>query len=130
MHDPREPHLAYLKRILHYVQGTLELDLHQGVANAVVGTTWLRNLLRGLHTPILTATLVYCDNVSVVYLSVNPVQHQRTKHIEIDIYFVRDMVATGYVLALHVPYRYQYTNIFTEGLPSASFEEFHTILSV
>ncbi|GJY27555.1 ribonuclease H-like domain-containing protein [Tanacetum coccineum] len=28
MHDPREPHLAALKRILRYVQGTLDLDLH------------------------------------------------------------------------------------------------------
>ncbi|GJT93539.1 ribonuclease H-like domain-containing protein [Tanacetum coccineum] len=28
MHDPREPHLAALKRILRYVQGTLDLGLH------------------------------------------------------------------------------------------------------
>ncbi|GKF47791.1 ribonuclease H-like domain-containing protein [Tanacetum coccineum] len=44
-----------------------------GVANDVVETTWLHNLLRELHTPLLSATLVYCDNVSVVYLSANPV---------------------------------------------------------
>ena len=28
MHDPREPHLAALKRILRYVRGTLDLGLH------------------------------------------------------------------------------------------------------
>ncbi|GKE36664.1 ribonuclease H-like domain-containing protein [Tanacetum coccineum] len=44
-----------------------------------------------------SATLVYYDNVSAVYLSCNPVQHQRTKHIEIDIYFVRDLVAASQV---------------------------------
>nr|GEZ01050.1 ribonuclease H-like domain-containing protein [Tanacetum cinerariifolium] len=55
------------------------------VANAVAETCWLRNLLRELHTPLSSATLVYCDNVSAVYLSSNLVQHQRTKHIEIDI---------------------------------------------
>ncbi|GJY60690.1 ribonuclease H-like domain-containing protein [Tanacetum coccineum] len=54
-----------------------------------------RNLLLELHTPLFTATLVYCDNVSAVYLSTNPVQHQRTKHIEIDIHFVREYVASG-----------------------------------
>ncbi|GJS93363.1 probable 6-phosphogluconolactonase 1 [Tanacetum coccineum] len=39
---------------------------YRGVANAVAETCWLRNLLRELHTPLATATLVYCDNVSVV----------------------------------------------------------------
>ncbi|GKD56194.1 NBS-containing resistance-like protein [Tanacetum coccineum] len=83
-----------------------------------------------LHAPLTTATLVYCDNVSVVYLSTNPVQHQRTKHIEIDIHFVRDYVASGQVCALHVPYRFQYADIFTKGLPSALFLEFRSSLNV
>ncbi|GJZ27132.1 ribonuclease H-like domain-containing protein [Tanacetum coccineum] len=75
---------------------------YRGVANAVAETCWLHNLLRELHTPLSFATLVYCDNVSVVYLSCNPVQHQRTKHIEIKIHFVRDLVAAGQVRVLHV----------------------------
>nr|GEW29379.1 ribonuclease H-like domain-containing protein [Tanacetum cinerariifolium] len=79
---------------------------YQGVANAVAETCWLRNLLRELHTPLSTATLVYFDNVSAVYLSSNPVQHQRTKHIEIDIHFVRDLVSTGRIRVLHVPSHY------------------------
>ncbi|GJU86197.1 ribonuclease H-like domain-containing protein [Tanacetum coccineum] len=106
-----------------------EAEYH-GVANAVAETCWLRNLLRELHTPLSSATLVYCDNVSAVYLSCNPVQHQRTKHIEIDIHFVRDLVAAGQVRVLHVPSRYQYAYIFTKGLPSALFEEFRSSLSV
>ncbi|GJZ72653.1 ribonuclease H-like domain-containing protein [Tanacetum coccineum] len=61
---------------------------YQGVANVIAETVWLRNLLHELHSPLSTTTLVYCDNVSAVYMSVNPVQHQRTKHIEIDINFV------------------------------------------
>ncbi|GJY83313.1 ribonuclease H-like domain-containing protein [Tanacetum coccineum] len=188
MHDPREPHLSALKRILRYVQGTLNYGLqlfsssttnlvayfdanwagcpttqrstsgycvflgnnllswsakrqptlscftaeakYHGVANAVAERCWLRNLLRELHTPLSSDMLVYCDNVSVVYLSSNPVQHQRTKHIEIDIHFVHDLVAVGQVRVLHVPSRYQFADIFTKGLPSALFEEFRTSLSV
>ncbi|GJU32871.1 ribonuclease H-like domain-containing protein [Tanacetum coccineum] len=99
---------------------------YRGVANVVAETVWLRNLLRELHTPLLSATLVYCDNVSVIYMTANPVQHQRTKHIEINIYFVRDMVARGQVRVLHVPYRYLYVDIFTKRLPSTLFEEFCT----
>nr|GEV24008.1 hypothetical protein [Tanacetum cinerariifolium] len=79
---------------------------YRGVANVVAEITWIRNMLRELHTPLFTATLVYCDNVSAVYMSTNPIQHQRTKHIEIDIYFVHDMVARGQVRVLHVPSRY------------------------
>ncbi|GJR76463.1 ribonuclease H-like domain-containing protein [Tanacetum coccineum] len=48
---------------------------YRRVANAVAETSWIRNLLRELHTPLFTATLVYCDNVSAVYMSANPVQH-------------------------------------------------------
>ncbi|GJX40825.1 ribonuclease H-like domain-containing protein, partial [Tanacetum coccineum] len=96
----------------------------------VAETAWLRNLLRELHTSLLSATLVYCDNVSAIHMTVNPVQHQRTKYIEIDIHFVRDMVARDQVRVLHVPSRYQYVDIFTKGLPSALFEEFRTNLSV
>nr|GEW70735.1 ribonuclease H-like domain-containing protein [Tanacetum cinerariifolium] len=79
---------------------------YRGVANAIAETCWLRNLLRELHTPLSSATLVYCDNVCVVYLSSNSVQHQRTKHIEIDIHFVRDLIAAGQVRVLHVPSLY------------------------
>nr|GEU84262.1 ribonuclease H-like domain-containing protein [Tanacetum cinerariifolium] len=188
MHDPHEPHLSALKRILRYVQGTLDYGLqlfsssatdlvaysdadwaccpttrrltsgycvflgnnllswsskrkptlsrsseeaeYRGVVNAVVEPCWLRNLLRELHTPLSFATLVYCDNVSAIYLSYNPVQHQRTKHIEIDIHFVRNLVAASQVRVLHVPSRYQFADIFIKGLSSALFEEFRSSLSV
>ncbi|GJT53091.1 ribonuclease H-like domain-containing protein [Tanacetum coccineum] len=103
---------------------------YRGVVNAVAESCWLRNLLRELHTPLSSATLVYCDNVSVVYLSSNPVQHQRKKLIEIDIDFVRDLVAAGQVQVLHVPSHYQFADIFTKGLASALFEEFRSSLSV
>ncbi|GJZ45130.1 ribonuclease H-like domain-containing protein [Tanacetum coccineum] len=103
---------------------------YRGVANAVAETCWLRNLLCKLHTPLSSAMLVYCDNVSAVYMSCNPVQHQCTKHIEIDIHFVRDLVTSGQVRVLHVPSRYQFADIFTKGLPSSLFEEFRSSLSV
>ncbi|MCI33913.1 copia protein, partial [Trifolium medium] len=53
----------------------------------------------------IEATLVYCDNVSAIYLSGNPVQHQRTKHIEMDNHFVREKVVRGQEHVLHVPSR-------------------------
>ncbi|GJW97226.1 ribonuclease H-like domain-containing protein [Tanacetum coccineum] len=103
---------------------------YRGVVNVVAETAWIQNLLLELHTPLSTATLVFCDNVSAVYLSTNPVQHQRTKHIEIDIHFVREYVASGQVRVLHVPSRFQYADIFTKGLPTALFLEFRSSLKI
>ncbi|GKD70559.1 ribonuclease H-like domain-containing protein [Tanacetum coccineum] len=97
---------------------------YRGVANVVAETAWVRNLLNELHAPVSTATLVYCDNVSVIYLSANPVQHQRTKHIEIDIHFVRDFVASDHVRVWHVPFWFQYADNFTKGLSTALFQYF------
>lgn len=74
--------------------------------------------------------MVHCDNVSAIYLSGNPVQHQRTKHIELDIHFVREKVARGEVRVRHVPSRYQIAGIFTKGLPLVLFDDFRTSLNV
>ncbi|XP_071688190.1 uncharacterized mitochondrial protein AtMg00810-like [Rutidosis leptorrhynchoides] len=103
---------------------------YRGVANVVAKTCWLRNLLLELHNPLSKATLVFCDKVSAVYLSGNPVQHQRTKHIELDIHFVREKVARGQVRVLHVPTRFQIADIFTKGLPRVLFEEFRYSLCI
>jgi hypothetical protein len=87
------------------------------VANGVVEACWLQQLLVELHSPLSWATLVYCDNVSAVYLSTNPVQHQHTKHVEIDLHFVHECVAVRDVRVLHTPATSQFTDIFTKGLP-------------
>lgn len=74
--------------------------------------------------------MVYCDNVSAIYLFGNHVQHQRTKHIEMDIHFVREKVARGQVCAIHVPSRYQIADIFTKGLPLVLFQDFRDNLNI
>ncbi|GJX55775.1 ribonuclease H-like domain-containing protein [Tanacetum coccineum] len=100
-----------------------EAEYH-GVANVFAETCGLRNLLRELHTLLSSATLFYYNNVSVIYLSSNLVQHQLTKHIDIDIYSVCDLVVVGQVRVLHVPFRYQYADIVTKGFPSALVTRF------
>ncbi|GJV30174.1 ribonuclease H-like domain-containing protein [Tanacetum coccineum] len=129
MHDSREPHLAALKLILRYVQGTLDLGLHlyasfttslvgytdadwagcpstrsakveyRSVANVVAETAWLCKLLRELHSPLSNQLLS------------------------------KLCLTAGQVQVLHVPSRFQYADIFTKGLPSALFEEFGSSLS-
>jgi len=103
---------------------------YRAVANGVAEASWLRQLLQELHQPLQSACLIYCDNVSAVYLSTNPVQHQRTKHVEINLHFVRERVAIGAVRVLHVPTTSQFADVFTKGLPSSVFLEFRSSLNV
>jgi hypothetical protein len=103
---------------------------YQAVANGVVEACWLRQLLQELHAPLTKSTLVYCNNVSAVYLSTNLIQHQCMKHVEIDLHFVREHVTIGDVRVLHVPTTSQFTDIFTKGLPTSVFSEFRSSLNI
>jgi hypothetical protein len=76
---------------------------YRTVANGMTEATWLQQLFHELQTPPSWCTIVYCDNISAVYLSSNSVQHQRTKHMEIDLYFFREKVVIGQLCVLHVP---------------------------
>jgi hypothetical protein len=99
---------------------------YRAVANGVAEAAWLRQLLQELHSLLATSTLVFCDNISAFYLSTNLVQHPRTKHVEIDLQFVRERVACGDVPVLHVPTASQFVDIFTKGLPRMVFAEFRS----
>jgi hypothetical protein len=103
---------------------------YRAVAHAVAECCWLRQLLQELHRSLATATLVYYDNVSAIYMLSNPVQHRRTKHIEIDIHFVRERVSLGEVCVLHVSSALQFADVMTKGLPSQLFLDFRSSLCV
>jgi hypothetical protein len=68
---------------------------YRAMANVVAEASCIRQLLHKFHRSSLLATVVFCDNVSAIYMLTNPIQHQRTKHIEIDLHFIRDQVTIG-----------------------------------
>jgi hypothetical protein len=103
---------------------------YRAVANAAAECIWLRQLLTELQCAVTKATVAYCDNVSAVYMSANPVHHKRTKHIELDIHFVRERVQLGDLRVLHVPTGEQYADIMTKGLPTSTFAAFRSSLCV
>jgi hypothetical protein len=57
-------------------------------------------------------------------------QHQHTKHVEIDLHFVPERVAAGDVRVLSVPTTMQFADIFTKGLPSSVSIEFRSSLNI
>ncbi|XP_019087495.1 PREDICTED: uncharacterized protein LOC109127346 [Camelina sativa] len=122
--------ISWSSKRQHTVSRSNSEAKYRGVANVVSEATWLHTLLLEMHIPLDRATIVYCDNVFAIYLSSNPVQHQWTKHVKIDIHFVREKVSLGHVGVLHVPSAQQFADVFTKGLSSPLFLTFRGSLSV
>ncbi|GJY33520.1 retrovirus-related pol polyprotein from transposon TNT 1-94, partial [Tanacetum coccineum] len=64
---------------------------------------------------------IMCDNKGAIDLSKNPVQHSRTKHIEIRHHFLRDNVQKGHISIKKVPSIDNITDILTKPLKRESF---------
>ena len=53
---------------------------------------WLKNLFKEFYHPQEESIIIYVDNKSAIELSENPVQHGRSKHIDMKYHFLRDYV--------------------------------------
>ncbi|GJX38633.1 ribonuclease H-like domain-containing protein [Tanacetum coccineum] len=77
---------------------------------------WLGNLLHNIGLKNLYPVDLYCDNSSAIQIAANPVFHERTKHFELDVHFVRENVLAGIIKTVKVSYDLQTANIFTKCL--------------
>ncbi|XP_057482747.1 uncharacterized protein LOC130769455 [Actinidia eriantha] len=86
--------------------------------------TWVTYLMRDLGVFLSQLPQLFCDNVSALHLSVNPIFHARTKHIEFVYHFVREKVAMGTLVTRYVSTHSQLVDIFTKPFPKDSFTTF------
>ncbi|KAK2448711.1 hypothetical protein QL285_007961 [Trifolium repens] len=102
---------------------------YQSMANTTADLLWIQSLLHELQIPLLPPTLL-CDNLSVVSLAHNPVLHSKTKHLELDIHFVRDKDLSKKLQVLHVPASDQLADPLTKPLSSTNFADLRSKLKV
>jgi histone deacetylase 1/2 len=102
---------------------------YRSMANTTADLLWIQSLLCELQVPFHTPTLL-CDNLSAVSLSHNPILHAKTKHIELDIHFVREKVLSKQLHVLHVPAIDQLADPLTKPLSPANFASIRTKLKV
>jgi hypothetical protein len=82
---------------------------------------WLCNFFDEIgvdyHTPE-----VYCDSTSAIAWGEDPIQHQRTKHVEIDYYYIRDIVSSKRVRLFKIDTKNNPADIFTKNVDSATYK--------
>ncbi|KAG8474968.1 hypothetical protein CXB51_031696 [Gossypium anomalum] len=91
---------------------------------------WLRNLLNELEQQQLDATEIRIDNKSAIELAKNPVNHERSKHIDIHFHFIRDHVKEGSVKLVHVASRDQVADIFTKPLSMVLLDNYKKLIGM
>lgn len=67
------------------------------MADAVADVIWMVGLLKDLSVNVLTPIQLYCDSKAAIQVAVNPIFHERRKHIEIDYHFVREKLKEGLI---------------------------------
>lgn len=102
---------------------------YRSLALAASEVLWLQSLLQELQVTV-PAPVIYCDNQSTVALSHNPILHNRTKHMELDIFFVREKVLNKSLTVSYIPAQLQVADILTKPLSKQLFYRFRDKLRV
>jgi hypothetical protein len=95
---------------------------YMAVSQAACEAIWMRKILVGLFGSHLDMTVIYCDNQSCIKLSINPVFHDRSKHIDIRYHHLRDCVQWKIMLLQYIPMEDQDAYIMTKVLTRRKFE--------
>lgn len=74
--------------------------------------------------------ILFDNNISALYLTINPVIHAQTKHVEIDYHFVCEKVAIGALVMWFVSSTDQLVDIFAKPLPKDVFHNLRDKLKV
>ena len=90
---------------------------------------WMKKLLHDYGIPQETMC-VFCDNTSAFNVSKNPVQHSKSKHIEIRYHFIRDLVEEKVVRLEFIHTDNQKADIFTKPFDGPRFESLRKTIGV
>ena len=88
------------------------------MALGVAELLWLKSMLVELKLDQGAKMKLWCDNKSAISIANNPVQHDRTKHIEIDRFFIKEKLDSGLLELSHVSTKDQAADCLTKGLSS------------
>ena len=94
------------------------------LTKAMKESMWLEGIAKELKIQDEVIT-VHCDNQSAIDLSKNFVHHERTKHIDIKLHFVREVIGQGSVIVKKISTDYNPSDMIINALPRSKF--FHCL---
>jgi hypothetical protein len=89
---------------------------YRAMSNAVSEILWMRWLLSELDMAPVGPTQLFCDNQAARHIANNPVFHERTKHVEMDCYFVRERVDSMEICPMPIDTKDQIADVLTKAL--------------
>nr|KYP52900.1 Retrovirus-related Pol polyprotein from transposon TNT 1-94 [Cajanus cajan] len=95
----------------------------RAMAQGICELLWLKIILEDLRIKSDEPMRLYCDNKSAISIAHNPVQHDRTKHIEVDRHFIKEKLDSGLICTPYVSSQDNLADILTKGLNSSIFEK-------
>ncbi|CAL5340443.1 unnamed protein product [Camellia sinensis] len=98
--------------------------------SAACQAIWLRRMLAELQQRQEGATEIFCDNKATIFMTKNPAFHSRTKHIDMRLHFIRDLVAKEEVTLKYCTTHEQLADILTKSLSKEKFFYFRAFLGV
>jgi hypothetical protein len=113
--------ISWLAKKQHTVFRSSTEAKYRAFSLATVEMFWLRMLLKKLQVFRPSPHVLRCDNSGALTLAYNPIHHARTKHIEVDIHFVREKVNNRDIELKHLSTLDQVADIFTKGHTVARF---------
>lgn len=93
----------------------------RGMAKGVCGLLWLKRLLTEIGFAPKFEMNLFCDNKAAIDISHNPIQHDRTKHVEVDRHFIKHNLETNTIRFPFVKSEDQLADIFTKAVSSKDF---------
>ena len=96
---------------------------YRGMARGVCELLWLRNLLRDLGFRQKKAMDLHCDNKAAIAIAHNPVQHDRTKHVEVDRHFIKEKLDAHIISFPFVKTDEQLADVLTKAVSSKVFSD-------
>lgn len=82
---------------------------------------WQKILLNDLRVEWTALMKLYCDNKSAISIGYNPVQHDQTKHVEVDRHFTKEKLDNGLTCTPYISSHDQLADVLTKGQPAAVF---------
>ncbi|KAA0037323.1 Beta-galactosidase [Cucumis melo var. makuwa] len=83
---------------------------------------WLQKVLFDLHQECETPLKLFCDNKAAIGIANNPVQHDRTKHVDIDRNFIKERLDSGSKCISYIPSSRQVADFLSKGLLRPNFD--------